>query len=114
MTVEEAGDIHRARLGIPGEVRMRTGGSLVVAMLFGRYAAMGRLPSCSRSWAAPMPAARWASGNSRRSPFPLGQRFARVSVVEMGRLRCQSATAAMLMLTKPWTYSAWQKWWLEH
>ena len=25
MTVEEAGDIHRARLGIPGEVRMRTG-----------------------------------------------------------------------------------------
>ena len=35
MTVEEAGDIHRARLGIPGEVRMRTGGSLVVAMLSG-------------------------------------------------------------------------------
>ena len=44
MTVEGAGDIHRARLGIPGEVRMRTGGSLVVATLFGRYAAMGRLP----------------------------------------------------------------------
>ena len=44
MTIEEAGDIHRARLGIPGEVRMRTGGSLVVARLFGRYAAMGRLP----------------------------------------------------------------------
>ena len=43
MTVEGAGDIHRARLGIPGEVRMRTGGSLVVAMLFGRFAAMGRL-----------------------------------------------------------------------
>ena len=47
-------------------------------------------------------------------PFPLGQRFARVSVVEMGPLRCQSATTAMLVLTKPWTYSAWQKLWLEH
>ena len=47
MTVEEAGDIHRARLGIPGEVRMRTGGSLVPhahCHAVGRYAAMGRLP----------------------------------------------------------------------
>ena len=47
-------------------------------------------------------------------PFPLGQRFARVSVVEMGPLRCRSATTAMLVLTKPWTDSAWQKLWLEH
>ena len=47
-------------------------------------------------------------------PFPLGQRFARVSVVEMGPLRCRSATTAMLVLTKPGTYSAWQKSWLEH
>ena len=47
-------------------------------------------------------------------PFPLGRRCARVSVVEMGPLRCRSATTAMLVLTKPWTYSAWQKLWLEH
>ena len=47
-------------------------------------------------------------------PFPLGQRCARVSVAEMGPLRCRSATTAMLVLTKPGTYSAWQKLWLEH
>ena len=65
--VEEAGDIHRARLGIPGEVRMRTGGSLVVATRSGASGRWGACRSCSRSWAAPMPAARQASGNSRRS-----------------------------------------------
>ena len=66
MTVEEAGDIHRARLGIPGEVRMRTGGSLVVAMRFGRYAAMGCLPVLQqvlgRAYAGGTP----GFGNSRR------------------------------------------------
>ena len=67
MTVEGAGDIHRARLGIPGEVRMRTGGSLVVATLSGAMPRWGACRSCSRSWAALMPAACWASGNSRRS-----------------------------------------------
>ena len=67
MTVEEAVDIHRARLGIPGEIRMRTGGSLVVATLSGATGRWGACGYCSRSWAAPMPAARQASGNSRRS-----------------------------------------------
>ena len=114
MTVEAAGDIHRARLGIPGEVRMRTGGSLVVATLFGRYAAMGRLRVLQEVLSHPYSGGTPGFWQQQAFPFPLGQRFDRVSVVEMGPLRCQSATTAMLVLTKPWTYSAWQKLWLEH
>ena len=75
---------------------------------------MGRLrvlqQVLGRAYAGGTPAFR----QQQAFPFPLGQRFARVSVVETGPLRCRSATTAMLVLTKPWTYSAWQESWLEH